>query len=125
MFFLTVEEVVRAHRKALEEFGGLDGIRDQGLLESAVAMPKATFGGSYLHESLPEMAAAYLYHLCRNHPFLDGNKRVALACAEAFIDGNGARLEAANEELVELTLSVAEGKISKNEVAAFLADRVR
>lgn len=76
--FLTVEEIVTFHADRLRLFGGSPGLRDRGLLESAVAMPMATLGGSFLHETLFEMAAAYAFHIAENQPFVDGNKRTGL-----------------------------------------------
>ncbi|HYQ81440.1 MAG TPA: Fic family protein, partial [Anaeromyxobacteraceae bacterium] len=72
--FLTLDEVLALHADQIGRYGGSPGLRDLGLLESALAAPRATFGGEHLHGSLPEMAAAYLFHLVRNHPFVDGNK---------------------------------------------------
>ena len=87
--FLTLDEVVATHRDQIERYGGSLGVRDWGLLQSAVAMPAATFGGQFLHTDLCEMAAAYLFHLVQNHPFIDGNKRVAHAAMETFLMLNG------------------------------------
>ena len=122
--FLTVETVLVIHRRMTAEFGGDDGIRDRGLLESATAMPRQQFGGRYLHAGLPEQAAAYLFHLCRNHAFVDGNKRTALATAEFFLLLNGARLDATNDELIELTVGVADGSIDKDVVTKFFTEHV-
>jgi death on curing protein len=117
--FLSVENVLTIHTRMIKEFGGKPGVRDRGLLESAVAMPAATFSGELLHQGLPAMAAAYLFHLCKNRPFLDGNKRVAVVAAEIFLNLNGMRLDAGNEELKHLCLGVAGGETSKDEVVAF------
>ena len=78
--FLSLEDVIELHRLQLEMYGGSDGIRDLGLLESAVMMPQASFGGEYVHSGVFEMAAAYAFHIAENQPFVDGNKRTALAC---------------------------------------------
>ena len=86
--FLTIEEVLEIHERMLAEFGGLAGVSDQGLLDSALAMPQATFGGEFLHSTIAAMAATYLFHLCSNHAFMDGNKRTALAAAEVFVKRN-------------------------------------
>jgi death on curing protein len=123
--FLTLDEVLAIHADQIERYGGLRGLRDLGLLESAVAVPRAEFGGRLLHPTLEEMAAAYLFHLVQNHPFADGNKRVGLAAALAFLGLNDRRLIAEEEEVVELILSVASGKTSKAEVAVFLRERVK
>jgi death-on-curing protein len=123
--FVSVGDAITIHRRMVDEFGGDSGLRDRGLLESALAMPKAMFGGDYLHVDLPSMAAAYHYHLCANHPFLDGNKRVAVAVAEVFLRANGLQLEATDDEIVELTLGVASGTTGKPEVTSFYVERVR
>lgn len=117
--FLTVDEVLYVHRRCIEEHGGSLELRDRGLLESAVAMPAAQFGGAYLHAGTPAMAAAYLFHLCKNHPFVDGNKRVALAAAEVFLELNGCELGADDSALEQLTLGVADSSISKEAARAF------
>ena len=95
-FFLSIQQVLAIHRRVVEEFGGDPGIRDAGLLESAVAMPAAQVAGEFLHEDLFAMAAAYLFHLCKNHPFLDGNKRTALSSALVFLVLNETELDASD-----------------------------
>ncbi len=94
-------------------------MRDRGLLESAVAMPHSTFGGADLHAGLASKAAAYLFHLCANHAFVDGNKRVAVAAAELFLLINGHELSASDDEIEELTQGVAGGQLSKDQVIGF------
>lgn len=125
LIFVSVGDAITIHRRMVDEFGGDSGLRDRGLLESALAMPKAMFGGDYLHVDLPSMAAAYHYHLCTSHPFVDGNKRVAVAVAEVFLRANGLQLEATDDEIVELTLAVASGATGKPEVIDFYVKRVR
>jgi death-on-curing protein len=122
--FLTLDEVLALHADQIQRYGGPAGVRDQGLLDSAVAAPRATFGGGLLHETLPEMAAAYLFHLVRIHPFVDGNRRAGLAAAIAFLGLNDLWLEGGEDELVDLVLGVAEGRIAKAEVAVFLQKHV-
>jgi death-on-curing protein len=117
--FLTLDEVLALHADQVERYGGDHGVRDVGLLESAIAMPQATFSG-YLHASLTEMAAAYLFHLVRNHPFLDGNKRAGLMTALVFLGLNGLELDADADRLTELVLGVAAGKVSKAETTVFI-----
>lgn len=117
--FLSVEIILQIHSRVIDEFGGGLGLRDRGLLESAVAMPHSIFAGEFLHAELAEKAAAYHYHLCSNHPFLDGNKRVAVAAAEVFLLSNGYELTASDEDLEEMTLGVAMGKLSKERVIEF------
>lgn len=117
--FLTVEDVLAVHRRVIEEFGGDTGLRDRGLLESAVAMPRSTFGGQELHADLAEQAAAYFFHLCANHPFVDGNKRVAVAAAELFLLINDHELVADDDSVVELAMGLAGGGLSKVQVIEF------
>ena len=119
--FLTVDQVLAIHRRMIDEFGGVHDLRDRGLLESAVAMPAAKFGGAFLHATIPAMAAAYLFHLCGNHAFIDGNKRVALVAAETFLLLNEHELQADNDQLEELTMGIAEGKLAKDDVLGFFA----
>jgi len=116
--FLTVDEVLRLHDMQLELYGGMAGVRDLGLLESAVATPAMAFGGEFLHKDIFEMAAAYLFHLARNHAFADGNKRVALHASYVFLAMNGFRLEMESDALYDLTIAVATGVADKQEVAA-------
>jgi death-on-curing protein len=123
--FLTLEQVVRVHQSTLERYGGLDGLRDAGLLASAVAMPQSAFDGEWLHDDLFEMAAAYLFHLAQNHPFLDGNKRVGAACALIFLAMNGVDVEADEDGLVEITLRAATGNADKRDIAAFFRSIAR
>jgi death on curing protein len=118
--FLTLDEVLAIHADQIERYGGSLGIRDRGLLESALAMPEATFSGSELHATPDEKAAAYLFHLVKNHPFVDGNKRVGLAVALTFLALNDILVGATDDELVDLVLGVAEGRRSKADVAVFL-----
>ena len=117
--FLTLKHVLAIHRRMIDEFGGDPGVRDQGLLESAVMMPAARFSKKYLHEDIPAMAAAYLFHLCMNHAFVDGNKRTALASAEIFLWLNDMRLIAADDDVERLTIGVAGGKVTKEETVDF------
>ena len=117
--FLTLDEVVAIHRDQIERYGGSLGVRDWGLLQSAVAMPAATFGGQFLHTDLYEMAAAYLFHIAQNHPFIDGNKRVGAVAADVFLALNEVRLVASEVEYAELVISVARGETSKSAAAEF------
>jgi death on curing protein len=117
--FLGLDELLEVHADQIERYGGTHGVRDLGLLESALATPAATFDGRFLHASLFEMAAAYLVHLTQNHPFLDGNKRTGLMAAIVFLGLNGLRVRAEPEALLRLVLDVAEGRASKARVAVF------
>lgn len=118
--FLSFDEVLAIHARLIHRYGGSLGIRDRGLLESALAMPRMTFGGELLHGTLFEMAAAYLFHIVKNHPFVDGNKRAGLACGLVFLGLNEHRVVTTNDALVELVLGVVDGRTPKSEVAVFL-----
>jgi death on curing protein len=122
--FLEIDEVLALHCDQIARYGGASGVRDLGLLESAVATAQSSFGGNYLHGTLEEMAAAYLFHLAQNHPFIDGNKRIAAASMIMFVYLNDRDLLCTEDELVELTLSVASGTSTKSEVAVFIASRI-
>lgn len=117
--FLSLEKILEIHQIQIREFGGSQGIRDIGLLQSAMAMPAAQFGGQYLHESLREMGAAYLYHITLNHPFVDGNKRVGAMAADIFLLMNGVQLTMTETAFVDLVLDVAQRKMEKPEIALF------
>lgn len=123
--FLSLGDVLTIHKDQIDRYGGAHGIRDQGLLESALAQPRATFGGEYLHNDLPEMAAAYLYHIVQNHPFIDGNKRVGAVCAYVFLRMNDVELTASEESFESLVLAVASGQADKAQTAAFLEKHSR
>ena len=120
--FLILEDVLFLHEDRIARYGGTRGVRDIELLQSALGMPSATFSGALLHESMPHMAAAYLFHIAKNHPFLDGNKRTALAAAIAFLEINGWSLDADPDELIETVLGVAAGTISKPALAVFFEE---
>ncbi|MBX3384544.1 MAG: type II toxin-antitoxin system death-on-curing family toxin [Phycisphaeraceae bacterium] len=118
--FLRVDDVLQIHQDQIERYGGSPDLRDPGLLTSAVDTPRAMFDGKYLHGDLFDMAAAYLFHIVQNHPFVDGNKRTGTAAALVFLDLNGIEMEIDDGALVDLVLAVAQGQIAKPEVAAFL-----
>ena len=104
--FLTKEYVTAIHADQINKYGGGPGLRDVGLLESALAQPRATFGGEWLHPTLFDMAAAYLFHLVENHPFLDGNKRVGTATAIVFLELNQIEINVDEAELADFVLQV-------------------
>jgi death on curing protein len=118
--FLNLDQVLYIHKEQIRRLGGSLGIRDQGLLQSALAMPEAQFGGQFLHRDLFEMAAAYVFHIALNHPFVDGNKRVGAMAADVFLELNGFSLPPSKEtQYQELVLEIAQGKVEKPEIAAF------
>jgi death-on-curing protein len=118
--YLSLAAVLYVHEQLIKSFGGSAGIRDEGALKSALARPRSTFGGQPLYPTLTEKAAALLESLCLNHPFLDGNKRVAYTVAGLFLELNGWRLEADTEDAVSFMLDVACGKRSKEEIRIWL-----
>jgi death on curing protein len=117
--FLTLEDVLALHEELIRRYGGTLGLRDAGLLVAELAMPQAGFGGQYFHEFPHEMGAAYLYHLARNHAFIDGNKRTALACTILFFKLNRVPYTITEEEAAELTLAAASGRADKGAVTLF------
>ena len=117
--FLTLDEVIEIHRDMIERYGGSGGVRDLGLLESAVAMPQAGMGDQYFHATLYEMAAAYLFHIVQNHPFVDGNKRVGATAAFVFLKLNGLTVSASEPEFERMVRQVAEGDFGKDQIATF------
>jgi death on curing protein len=116
--FLTLAEVLEFHEDMIREFGGSPGIRDLGLAESALSMPQSGAGDQHYHAFPFEMAAAYLYHIVQNHPFVDGNKRTAFAAALTFLELNGYAVLGGEAELEAATWQVASGKLDKNGAAA-------
>jgi len=122
--FFTLDEVLAIHADQIERYGGSLGIRDRGLLESALAVPEATYSGQDLHPSVHEKAAAYMFHLVKNHAFVDGNKRVGLAVGLAFLAMNDVSIRASDDALVELVYGIAKGQLTKADVAVFLRDHV-
>jgi death-on-curing protein len=124
IIFLSVEDVVIIHTSAIEHEGGMEGMRDHGLLDAAVAMPRQQFGGVYLHEDVAAMAAAYLFHIAQNHPFLDGNKRAAVMAAFVFLDKNGIELTVSSKELEAVTRRVAAGEMAKDELIRWMRKQI-
>lgn len=117
--------VLAIHERQLAEHGGTGGVRDEGLLESALARPQQLHAYGRPEPDLADLAAALAYGLARNHPFVDGNKRTAAVACETFLELNGATLEADDLELYPLYLELAEGKLSERDFAAWLRGRVR
>jgi death-on-curing protein len=117
--FLQVADVLMLHSNQIELYGGEHGVRDLGLLESAVAQAQASFGGQHLHEDIFEMAAAYLFHIVKNHPFMDGNKRAGAVAALLFLDLNGIGIDAPGGSIYDLTIAVAISQAGKTEIAEF------
>lgn len=118
--FLSLSEVLEIHQDQIARYGGHPGIRDLDLLQSALAMPSAEFGGQFLHASFHEMASAYLFHIVRNHPFIDGNKRVGAVASLVFLELNGIELTGPEDDFANMVISVAAGKLDKAGVAVRL-----
>jgi len=118
--FLSLTEVLEIHQDQLARYGGDTGIRDIELLKSALGMPSATYGGEFLHTDVHLMTAAYLFHLVKNHPFVDGDKRVGAVAALVFLVLNGYDFGAPEDDFAEMVLAVARGEIDKAEVAVFI-----
>ena len=119
---LSKEQVLRLHNALLETFGGTAGVRDDGLLESALNAPFATFGGQYLYPSVQAKAAQLGFGLVCNHPFVDGNKRIGMYVMLTFLEVNGIRLECTNEEVVEVGLAVASGTMDYDALLQWVRD---
>ena len=118
--YLTVEQVLFIHMRLIAETGGSAGVRDLDLLASAVGQPQASFDGQDLYPDIYHKAAALLDSLVRNHPFVDGNKRVGIAAAGLFLLRNGHRLTASNAELEQFTLQAARSETSMEQMVAWL-----
>ena len=118
--FVPDEIVLIIHADLLQRYGGKPGLRDQPLLESALAQPRITVGGKYAHKTLFAKAAAYGFHICMNHPFVDGNKRVAFALMDVFLQKNGWEITAPEEHAYSMMMALASGKLTKVQLAAWV-----
>ena len=117
--FLNLQDVLLAHADQIARYGGDPGVRDVSLLESAIAQPQATFGAAFPHDFPFEMAAAYLFHILQNHPFVDGNKRSGAVAALLFLELNNIGITTPVGSIYELTIAVANGRAEKREIADF------
>ena len=118
--FIPKELIIYFYDQLVQNYGGAYGIRDEKLLDSALEQPKATYGGNYLHDTLMKMAAAYGYHLCNNHPFVDGNKRIALIAMDVFLQRNGFEIVATEKEAYQIMILLSSGRLSKNNLVIWL-----
>jgi death-on-curing protein len=118
--FLAVEDVLFLHADTIGIDGGSPGMRDHGLLDAAVAMPRQQFGGTFLHADLAAMAAAYLFHIAQNHPFVDGNKRAAVMAALSFLHVNDVDYPLDPHDLEITTRKVAAGEMTKDDLTKWL-----
>lgn len=119
--FIKRARALSVHQRLIETFGGIHGVRDVGLLDSALGQPQATFDGALLHPDVPAMASAYFFHLIQNHPFVDGNKRTGASIALIFAEMNGFEPIISNAELHRLAVDVATSKLSKDDVIALFS----
>jgi death-on-curing protein len=117
--FLGLDETIEIHHDQIKRYGGRPGILGLGILKSTVAMPSATFDGNYLHTDIFEMASAYLFHIVRNHPFIDGNKRTGAVASIVFLTLNGIDFHADENDLEKIVLLTAEGKTDKATITRF------
>ena len=122
--FLTLTDVLHIHANSIELYGGAEGIRDLNLLESAIAQPAMKIDDQHLHEFPFAMAAAYMFHITSNHPFVDGNKRTGAMAALAFLDLNGFEINALRGAIYDITIEVAKGKSSKDKIASFFKSNI-
>jgi death-on-curing protein len=123
--YLAKAQILHVHERLIERFGGPSGLRSEGALESAIARPQATFEGEDLHPSLAAKASALFHSLVTNHPFVDGNKRVAALAMELFLLVNGSELVATDDELEEITVATASGRREAEEIAIWIEQRLR
>lgn len=120
--FIPADLAVSIHADLLQRYGGKPGLRDRNLLESALAQPKVTVGGKFVHKLLFEKAAAYGFHVCRNHPFIDGNKRVAFILMDIFLQKNGWEIVADEEEAYATVMDLAAGRLTKAQLAVWIRE---
>lgn len=121
---LSAEQIAALHRELLKAFGGRHGVRDRGALEAAAARPNMTFDGEDLYPDLAAKTAALMHSLVVNHAFVDGNKRVGAAAAELVVEVNGYRIRAVDAELTRVTLAVARGEMTAEELAIWFRQRL-
>ncbi|MGI6307124.1 MAG: type II toxin-antitoxin system death-on-curing family toxin [Dethiobacteria bacterium] len=120
IIFIPKDIILYFHNQLIQTYGGSYGIRDEKLLDSALEQPKVTYAGKYLHDTLMNMAAAYGYHLCNNHPFIDGNKRIALVAMDTFLQQNGFEIVASEKEAYKIMIKLSTGELTKNELTKWL-----
>lgn len=121
--FLEIIEIISIHEDQVKLFGGLQGIRDYGLLDSATNNPRASFAGNYLHKDIFEMAAVYVFSIIKNHPFLDGNKRTGILSALIFLEYNGVTIHLTNKQLFEVSIAIATSTMTCAEIAEFFREK--
>jgi death-on-curing protein len=120
IIFIPKELILYFYAQLIQNYGGTYGIRDEKLLDSALEQPKATYEGKYLHDTLIKMAAAYGYHLCNNHPFVDGNKRIALVAMDVFLQRNDLEIIASEKSTYKIMIQISSGLLSKKDLITWL-----
>ena len=123
--FLTLDEIMEIHRDQIGRYGGIPGLRDRTLLDAANAMPMSGFGGNYLHPCIPSKAAAYMYHIAMNHPFFDGNKRVAAVASLVFLEMNDHELNVDDEQLEGVVFKLVRGELTKDDLIGFFRENTK
>ena len=123
--FIPKYVIIYFHEQLIDLYGGSMGIRDEGMLDSALEQPKVMFGGSFLHDSLTKMATAYGFHLCNNHPFIDGNKRIAFVAMDTFLQKNGYEICATEKEAYGIMIKLASGKLTKEDLTTWLENNIK
>lgn len=118
--FIPKKVILYFHEQLIQTYGGSTGIRDEKLLDSAIEQPKSTFEGKYLHDSIFKMASAYGFHLCKNHPFIDGNKRIALVAMDTFLQNNGYEITASEKETYKIMIKLSSENLSKDQLTKWL-----
>jgi len=120
--FIPKKVILYFHEQLIQIYGGSTGIRDEKLLDSAIQQPKSTFEGKYLHDSIFKMASAYGFHLCKNHPFIDGNKRISLVAMDTFLQNNGYEITASEKETYKIMMKLSSESLSKDELTKWLKE---
>jgi death-on-curing protein len=120
--FIPFEVVSVIHSDLIKRYGGSAEIRDYKLLDSALAQPKMTVGGKFIRKTLFDKAAAYGFHVCRNHPFIDGNKRVAFVVMDLFLQKNGWEINSSEEEAYTMMIQLADGQLTKNQLSNWIKE---
>lgn len=120
IYFIPKELILYFYDQLIQRYGGTHGIRDENLLNSALQQPKATYDGNYLHDTIIKMAAAYGFHICNNHPFIDGNKRIALVAMDIFLQRNGFEIIATEKETYKTIIRLSSGQLSKKNLTNWL-----
>ena len=124
MIILTTEQIITIHSMLIHKTGGLDGVRDENLLDSALKTPFQTFGGEELYPTIHKKAACLCYGLVSNHAFIDGNKRIGILAMLTFLEINDVEIKYTDEELVQLGLGAAAGKISQEMILNWIIERL-